>query len=59
MGRRRYPQYFWRRIDKKMAGIVLLTIGFAIIAVTFLPFTVWMVLCGLGLIYAGYKLFIC
>jgi hypothetical protein len=24
-----------------------------------LPFTVWMVLCGLGLIYAGYKLFIC
>ncbi|KXG75993.1 hypothetical protein [Thermotalea metallivorans] len=59
MGRRRYPHYFWRRIDKKILGLILLTIGFAIIAVIFLPYSVWMVLFGLALIYAGYKLFIC
>ncbi|WP_168198262.1 hypothetical protein [Crassaminicella thermophila] len=54
--RRKY-NYFWRRIEKKFIGLMLLAIGIAIIAIIILPPSAWIILAALALIFIGYKLF--
>ncbi|WZL74794.1 hypothetical protein QBE52_08920 [Clostridiaceae bacterium 35-E11] len=58
MRRRKKYKNFFRCIDKKIVGLILLAIGIAIIAVITLPYNVWIILTGCAMIYVGYKLFI-
>jgi len=43
----------------RFLGLLLVAVGITIIAVMLLPYTVWIVLLGIVLIIAGYKLFLC